>query len=185
MLILAIDAATNCGFALGKAGERPVSWSERMRDRDDDPERAFRKMGIALRDIFAVNSVDLVAVEAPVNPRAFIEKDEEAKDGFKFKSNPSTIFMLGGLVASVFALCGPYGIRARMANVQAVRKHFLGVARPADPKAAVLARCHQLRYLPPECRDDNRADAVALHSWASGNFAGASARQIEAMGAGA
>ena len=105
-----------------------------------------------------------------MNLGGMIEKDETSDRGFKFKSKPETIYLLGGLVATVHGICGPYGIRCINAKVQTVRKHFLGVGRPIDAKKAVIARCHQLRLIPIDRKDDNEADAVAMHVWASDNF---------------
>lgn len=167
MLIAAFDLATKTGFAIGPAGRIERSGSRRLKDGDDDIWRADRKLGIWLRDEFNFAKPDLVVVEAPMNMGGMIEKDEKADRGFRFRSNPNTISMLNGLVHGVHTLCGPFGIRCVNANVQTVRKHFLGNARPADPKRAVIARCHQLRLMPLDRRDDNEADAIALHVWAS------------------
>lgn len=177
-LVLAIDAATRCGFAMGEAGKAPRSWSQRLKDGDDDPERAFKKFGIALRDLFALEKPDLVVVEAPMSMGGMIETDETKPRGFKFKSNPDTIYMLVGLVGGVFTICGEHGIRARKANVQAVRKHVVGKARPEDPKKVVLKRCWQIGYLPRDCHDNNRSDAIALHIWASDHLCKPTTREL-------
>jgi len=168
--ILALDLATNAGFALGDSNGKPTSWSKRLKSPEDEPERAFKKLGIELRDVFALETPDIVVVEAPMSMGGMVKLDEESDRGFKFTSNPNTIYMLTGLVGVVFGICGPYGIMARKANVQKVRKDFLGVSRPKDPKRVVLDRCHQLGWLERSCRDDNRADALALWSWACGEF---------------
>lgn len=170
--ILALDLATNAGFAMGNSGDKPTSWSKRLKSPEDDPERAFKKLGIELRDIFALDKPDLVIVEAPMSMGGMVRKDDESERGFKFTSNPNTIYMLTGLVGVVFGICGPYGIQARKANVQQVRKNFLGMARPPEPKRAVLDRCYQLGWLPRDCRDDNRADSLALWMFACGHYAG-------------
>lgn len=171
MKILAIDAATRCGFAWGDSNGKPVSLSHRLKGPEDEPERAFKRLGIILRDMFSADAPELVVVEAPMSMGAMIRKDEDSERGFKFASNPSTIYLLNGLIGVVFGICGPYGIRARTANVQAVRKDFLGKARPQDPKRSVLARCVQLGWLDKDCKDDNRADALSLWSHSCGKYA--------------
>lgn len=178
MRLLAVDAATTSGFALGAAGVVPRSWSQRLKGVDDDPERAFKKMGISLRDLFSVEKPDLVVIEAPMSMGGMVALDEQSPRGFKFKSSPETIYLLTGLVAVVFGICGPYGIPCRKAHVQAVRKHVVGKARPSDPKRAVLERCWQIGYLPRDVRDDNRADAVALHIWASDTLCKPATREL-------
>ncbi len=181
MRVLAIDAATRCGFAIGEAGKAPRSWSEVLKDRDDEPQRAFKKLGIHLRDLFMVEKPNLVVVEAPIDMGAMIEIDPTAPRGFRAKSNPKTAFLLTGLVGGVFTICGPYGIKCRKARVQTVRAHFLGRGRHTNPKRAVLERCWQIGYLPRDCRDDNRADAVALHIWASDHLCKPATRELHLM----
>lgn len=170
MNIFALDLATSTGFALGEAGRSPMSGAVRLKSSDDEPERAFRKLAQFLRDHFEVQRFDLVIVEAPVNIGAFVQSAPESERGFKFTSNPSTIYLLSGLAAVAFGVCGCYGIRCVKGNVQQVRKHFLGISRPENPKQAVIARCKQLRYVPADCRDDNRADACALWDYAASHY---------------
>lgn len=171
MKILALDLATNAGFAFGDSSSKPSSWSKQLKSSDDEPERAFKKLGIELRDRFTFDKPDFVVVEAPMSMGGMVRRDEQDERGFKFTSNPSTIYLLTGLVGVVFGICGPYGIPARKANVQQVRKHFLGVARPQDPKQAVLNRCYQIGWLDRDCRDNNRGDALALFEYAAAHYA--------------
>ena len=172
MLIMSLDLATKTGFCISdtSASKPTRSGSIRLKDGEDEPERAFRKLGIWLRDQFSVEMPDLVVCEAPVNLGAFVESAPESERGFRFRTNPSTVYLLSGLVAVTFGICGPYGVRCVKANVQTVRKHFVGVARPPDPKKVVIARCQQLRWVDATCRDDNQCDALAAWSWAAGNF---------------
>ncbi len=154
MIILAIDAATRCGFAMGRLGSKPASWSERLKSPEDPPQRAARKMGIVLRDLFAANRPDVVYIEQPV------------RGGVNMQTNANTSLLLQGLFMSVHTICGPYGIRCQDAHVQSVRKHFLKAGRPDNPKKAVLERCYALGWLERDCKDDNRGDAAALFSFA-------------------
>lgn len=181
MLIFTIDAATLAGFALGKAGERPVSWSKRLKDAEDEPARAFKALGREIRDILAVNQVELLVIEAAMSMGGMVEKDDSER-GFHFKSTPRTIQTLQGLIGCAHGIAGCYGVRTREGNVQAVRKHVLGRARPEDPKKAVLNRLHQIRYLEPDCWDNNRGDAVALHIWASDVFGKPATRELHMFG---
>lgn len=172
MLIMALDLAVKTGFAIGSAGEKPRSGVVRLKGTEDEPQRACRKLGIWLRDQFSLEVPELVVVEAPVNIGAMIDwksGDETGKP--KFRSRPETISLLHRLVGGVETICGPYGVRCVTGNVQTVRKHFLGVARPQNPKSAVVNRCHLLGYMPRDAKDDNQADALALWDWACAQHA--------------
>jgi hypothetical protein len=171
MKILAIDAATNCGFAWGDSNGRPFSVSERLRTKEDDPERAFKNIGRAVRNFLEVEQPELVIIEAAINLGGMVELDPQSERGFRFKSKQETIYILCGLVGAAVAICGCYGIPAKKANVQTVRKDFLGVARPENPKLAVLSQCIRLGWLERDCNDDNRGDALALWSFACGKYA--------------
>jgi hypothetical protein len=177
MNIMALDIAVRLGFAVGEAGKIPRSGSVRLKSPEDDPSRACRRFGIWLRDEFALRIPDLVIIEAPVNIGAFIDWKQ---DGGKptFRSNPQTISLLHRLIGGVETLCGPYGVRCVAANVQTVRKHFLGVARPPDPKKAVIARCHLLGLMPKTSKDDNQADALALFDFGAATHARAVPAQL-------
>jgi hypothetical protein len=177
MRLMALDIAVRLGFAIGEAGKVPRSGSIRLKSPEDDPSRACRKLGIWLRDEFTLQIPDLVIIEAPVNIGAFIDwKDDGSKP--TFRSNPQTISLLHRLVGGVETLCGPYGVRCVSANVQTVRKHLLGVARPSEPKKAVIARCQMLGLMPKTSKDDNQADAIALHQFAGAHHARAIPSQL-------
>jgi hypothetical protein len=167
MLVMALDLAVSMGWAIGRAGEKPRAGSERLKRPDDPSQRACKKLGIWLRDQFAFEIPDLVVVEAPVNIGGLIDWKKDSGEKPSFRSNPETISLLHRLVGGVETLCGPYGVRCVSANVQTVRKHVVGKARPEEPKKAVLARCKMLGYLPKDFTDTDASDAVALHIYAS------------------
>jgi hypothetical protein len=178
---MCIDAATKCGFARGRAGEKPRAWSQTLKGPQDDPERAFRKLGILLRDQFTLAIPDLVVVEAPMLVGAMAERDRETGE-VKFKSSPQTHYLLTGLAAVVFGISGPYGARAIKANVQRVRKHVLGKGRPQNPKRAVLERMWQIGWMDRSCKDDNSADAAAMFLWASDTYGKPATRELHMFG---
>jgi hypothetical protein len=160
MRVMALDLATRTGMATAlSAAERPRVASWKLKDPEDDPSRAFRKLGIRLRDEFAIERPDVVVIEAPLMP-----------GGAKGHTNAKTHYLLIGLVAVAHGICGPYGIRCVEVSVQKVRKFFVGDARPQDPKRVVMARCHMLGLLPKTERDDNVSDAVALWSWGAATY---------------
>jgi hypothetical protein len=180
MRALALDLASETGFVNALAGERtPRCGTWKLKRSGDDAQRSFRKLGQFLRDEMVLERPDIVFIEAPVNLGAFLEKDETAPKGARFRTSSDTISMLHGLVAVVHAICGGcYGITCVQANVQSVRRHFLGVARPQDPKRAVVDRCHVLGYLPRENRNHNIADALALFDWGCATHARVQPREL-------
>jgi hypothetical protein len=185
MQIMALDLATCAGFAIGRAGGKPRSGSRRLKGGDDAPERAFRKLGLWLRDEFSFEKPDLVVCEAPVNLGAFVEGNQSSPKGFRFKSNASTIYMLQGFVAIAHGICGPYGVRCINANVQTVRKHFLGKARPENPKLAVLDRCRLLGYVDRDFADTDAGDAIALWDYACATYGRVAPAALHLFGEGA
>jgi hypothetical protein len=177
MLIMALDLAVKTGFCIGRAGGKPRAGSVRLKSPHDPSSRACRKLGIWLRDQFAFERPDLVVIEAPVNIGAMIDWK---KDGEKpsFRSTPETISLLHRLVGGVETICGPYGIRCGDANVQTVRKHFIGRARPENPKQVVLDRCRLLGYVDRDFSDTDAADAIALWDWACATHARVQPREL-------
>lgn len=167
MLVMALDLAVSMGWAIGRAGEKPRAGSHRLKSPDDPSQRACKRLGIWLRDQFSLETPDLVVIEAPINIGGLIDWKKDSGEKPTFRSNPETISLLHRLVGGVETICGPYGVRCVTANVQTVRKHVVGKARPENPKQAVLARCKMLGYLPKDSRDTDAADAIALHIYAS------------------
>ena len=157
MLILALDIATVTGFALGKAGESPVSGSVRLKATDVDPDRGIARLGRWLGEQFTISKPDLVVIEAPLPPNGPL-------------SNPSTITFLHQAAGGAKGVCGLYGLRCASVNVQTVRRHFIGKGRPPNPKAEVLARCKQLGWIDNASKDHDRADALALWDYAQTHF---------------
>jgi hypothetical protein len=183
MLIMALDIATKLGFCIGRAGEKPRVGSVRLKSPNHPPSRACRQLGIWLRDQFSFERPELVIIEAPVNIGAMIDWK---KDGEKptFRSTPETISLLHRLVGGAETICGPYGVRCVDANVQTVRKHFIGRARVENPKQAVLERCKLLGYVERDFADTDAADAIALWDWACATHARAAQRPFALYGQG-
>lgn len=159
MKVLALDIAKVTGFAFGEAGTIARSGSVRL---GDDPRSMCRNLLCFLKEQFFSfhDRPELVAIEAPLNAVAH-------------QSGASIPYAFGGAYVAD-ALCWAYGARVEFANVDQVRKHFIGKARTGnrnETKRAVIQRGIHLGYLPRGCRDDNRADACALHDFASAVYA--------------
>lgn len=160
MVILALDPATKTGFAQGDAGAVPRSGSVRLKRPDEEPGVAAFNVLAFLRDRFVLDKPDLVACEHWLAPVAMKGQDAMILQ-----------LMVHGVIAAV---CRAYSVRLETVPVQTWRRHYIGKAHGGErgeSKRMVLARAKALRHLPPECFDDNQADAVGIFDWASAHFA--------------
>ncbi|MGD9544970.1 hypothetical protein [Methylocystis sp.] len=160
MLILALDIATYTGYALGRAGEIPASGSVRLKRPGEPADVAAFNMRAFLRDRLALERPDLICIEHYLNPVA-----QKSADAVILQ-----LMCFGVAVAEAMAR----DIRLEKPAPATVRKHFIGAANMGErkaTKAAVLNRARVLGYIPRDCRDDNRADACAIFSFASANYA--------------
>jgi len=169
--IAALDIATVCGFAFGDAGAIPQSGSVRLKRPGEPPEIAAFNMRAFLRDRFTLKRFDLLALEHFLNPAA-----QKSADAVILQ-----IMCFGVAVAEGMAR----GMRIEAPYPSTVRKHFLGRANMGerkDTKAAVLNRARALGYIPRDCKDDNRADAVALYDFAAATYARVPPRELVLFG---
>ena len=162
--ILALDLAQATGVAWGPAGQAPEVVKVTLRKKTDDLALGFKNIGYFLRDrfVFPANIPDLIVVEAPL---------EGGQLGAK------QIMSGWGLYAAVEGVAAVYSIPCRAIHASSVRSHLCGRANFGDREAtkrAVIQRCRMLKLIPAHCDDDNKADAAALHYYASCKFAGSS-----------
>jgi len=160
MKIMALDIATITGFAIGNAGSIPASGSVRLKRRGEGPEVAAFNMLAFLRDRFVLDKPDLVCIEHYLNPVAQ-------------KSADAVILQLQCFGVAV-AMCQAYDVRMEAPHAATIRKHFAGRAKAgerSETKRMVLNRAQALGYIPRDCSDDNRADAVAAWDYASVHYA--------------
>lgn len=156
--ILALDIATRMGFAFGRPGETPVSGSIRLASGGSTNGAKGRGMTRWLIPFLREHKPDLIYYEVPIDPRHMGKKTTFA-----------TARILLGLPFLLETLAEEMGVfDLYEVGVQDVRKHFLGVARPKEKKAAVMARCRELGWPPV---DDNAGDALALWDFACAHAA--------------
>lgn len=158
MLLLCLDVATVCGFAIGEPGEIRRSGSVRLKKPKEEVFVAYENMGLFLRDMWALQSErpDMIVCEAPLPPGASLGGD-------------ATVLQWG-CIAVVHFMAKAYGIAIRHANATKVRAHYTGRARWGsrdEGKRQVVARARLLGHIPQDCNDNDRADACAIHDWAS------------------
>lgn len=162
--IIALDISKTCtGICEGVAGEVPRFYSLRN-DAGTDDITAMRRIGDWLIQRTKIDKPDWLFFEAPIHPGAFLGEYDEEKGKVRAKSNPATTITLAKLVGVVEFITAMKGIQQRTANVQTVRKHFLGQARPSDPKKRAMAMCRALGWDP---KNADEADAGAVWHWAT------------------
>jgi Holliday junction resolvasome RuvABC endonuclease subunit len=148
-LIMTLDLATNCGFAVGRLGAVPRYGSWRLKTGEDESHRANRNIACRLRDEFRVEKPDLLVVEAAMNPAAMHSAGNAHK----------TVTLLWMLQGAVDGVAGCYGLRVKRAHVQTVRKAVLGQARFDDPKKVALSFVQSLGF---KTDSHDAADAIVM-----------------------
>lgn len=173
MLIAGFDLATKTGFAVGRPGAIPRSGVARLKKPDQDLEVAPSNLGCFVRDqIFALELPDLIVYEAALP--FFAEHDDGRR-----RSHASLVLppMLTG---ALLCIAGQFGVPCVRYQANTIRKIFLGRASHGDRKStkdAVIRQARVEKLIPADCRDDNRADAVA--TWMVGCLKHAAHRPAE------
>lgn len=158
--IFALDLGTRTGFAFGPIGDVPRSGTVILKDRKEPRAVACGNLIAWLNEKWSVERPTLVVTEAPFSLQAF-------KDHANAETTVRMTFALHGIVEG---MCARYGVEHEEFHPATIRKHFLGVARMgtrAESKRAVVQRCHVIGYMPKDCVDDNRADALATWDYAA------------------
>ena len=169
-LILALDIATTTGVCEGRAGDVPKFYTVKFAKEGDEHEDAFERALRWIADRLAVNRPDVIVVEAPINPAAFLGKYDEETGRMGMTSNPETTIRLMGLWATIAAAAKVKGITYRRARVQTVRKSFLGHGnlKGAEAKRRAMEMCKLLGWSPNN-RDES--DAGCVWFWTCQHFA--------------
>lgn len=158
--IFSLDLAVHAGYAIGAPGERPRSGSVILKKPNEHRAIAFANLFRFLNEHWSEERPSLVVKEAPLPLQAFRSLGNAA----------FTVRVTHGLHAIVEGMCAMFAIRFEDMPDATVRRHFIGKANcgnRAATKAAIVQRCHLLGYMPKDCRDDNRADALATWDYAA------------------
>lgn len=175
--ITALDIGTRMGFACGKAGHGtiPRSGAVILKAKGEHPSAAGSNLIAWLQTQWATERPGLLVKEAQLPLQAYKNLGNAAH----------TVMMTAGLHAIVEAMCVRFGVRFESVADSTIRKHFIGKSRLGDrasTKAAVVQRAHTLKLMPTDCRDDNRADALATWDYAAATFGRASGGALVLFG---
>lgn len=149
--VLALDLATNTGWAEGEIGALPRFGSTRFAPAGSAPAAIFGGAIQWLGTRLQAFRPHVIAYEAPFAPSVM-----------RGHTNANTARILLGLPAVMEGVSYRMGVHNLMeASVGDVRQHFIGTRRlkSAEAKRAVIQRCRDLAL---DVQDDNQADAVAL-----------------------
>ncbi len=149
------------GWAMGAPGDKaPLSGSATIRKPKESYGAIARGTRQMFMDLVAERKPDLVVWEAPWSIEAwFADCKRKGRP-----QNGMSVIIGNAIALHLMGLCDARDIPWQEVHRQTVMKHFIGTARPGgreEGKKAVLQRCHQLRYLPDLCKDDDRGDALA------------------------
>ena len=159
MRLMSIDPATILGFAVGDAGAIPRSGAVRLRKPSQPRDVAAFNALCFLRDTWVLDKPDIVCVECFLNPVA--QKSADA------------IILQIEVYGVIVALCQAYGIPYHSVQPATWRKHFCGQANAGEREATkdmVIRRAKALKYLPPDCFENNRAEACGIFDYAAATY---------------
>lgn len=175
MRILALDAATRTGFAIGEVGAKPRYGVARLKKPDEPVDVAWANIGFFLKDCFVLEKPDLIVIEAPMHPAG--------------QRSPDAVVLQWGVVAVVAFMAAAYRIRLEKVDAQTISKHFTGKAKwfaneggRAAKKKAAVQRAQLLGYIPATCRDEDIADACAVFDYAAAVWGKAKPRELHMFG---
>jgi hypothetical protein len=167
-IIFALDLGVKTGYAVGPRdtlppkGKPPHSGAVILKKPNEPPGIAFGNLIHWLADMWERDFArpDLVVKEAPLQLRGFRT----------LESAQATVRLTYGLHGVVEGMATRFGIECTDVHDATIRKHFIGRGRMGtrqETKRAVIQRAQVLGYMPPDCADDDMADACALWDYAS------------------
>jgi len=162
-LILALDLGRQCGFCVGLCGGGvPISGSWKLSSGGDSHGVAYDQLIRRLEEM-----------HAEFRPTIIFKEDNRAlRIAFNSKEQRriASVKMTDGLHAMVEMMGVRLGVPVKEANMDTVRKHFIGIARLGDRdllKRTVVDRAILLKYMTRGSTDDDQADACAVWDWAA------------------
>lgn len=171
-IIDCLDLGVRCGFASGPAGQVPFSCTVVLKKRGESRLVCLSNFVAFLQDRWS-----------QVRPALVVKEAALPLDGYKRTGNSQDrVKMDYAMHGIVEAMTARFGIRLEEVHQATVRLHFLGKGRPKqreEIKHATVARCHLLGLMPKDKYDDDRADAISIHDFASATYGQRSASMKE------
>jgi hypothetical protein len=168
--ILALDPAEyKVGFARGESGSKPAVSVYKLRNKGERTEDAVARFAVWLHEQLKTHEIELLTVEHFLPAGAL--KGSTTADTLEGQVG------LGYAARAVAAVCK---VHFRSPPPQTVRVHFcgqaFGTALPGQSsrdatKSMVIKQAKLLGYIPPNCEEDNMADAAALFDFSSSTYA--------------
>lgn len=170
MDIWAFDLATRCGVAHGnppRCLEDLDSYVVKIRNNpDEDYWQLARNFLKYLYDVLKNTRPDLIVWEAPLSVHAKFDRPQ----------NEGALLLPHKLEDRLRDVCEDVDIPWRRSDVNVMRRTFLGQARGRIKKTAIKRamcdQCHLWGYLPSQCWEDNRADAIGHWHYAQLKWGG-------------
>ena len=156
MSFVALDIATNCGWAAWNPGwDKPIYGAWTLPGDAGEVGRAAVALHHKLADLHAMEPITRLYFEGGI-----------PTNGLSGNTNMTTIYKLAGLAAHAESFA--YAVSARCRNVPqgTWRKHFIGKGsgfKTSQFKAMSIARCREYGWA-PQC--DNAADALGVLEYA-------------------
>ncbi|MDP2618592.1 MAG: hypothetical protein Q8P46_00205 [Hyphomicrobiales bacterium] len=162
--IIGFDVGRLLGFAAGMPGTMPESSTVALSKPGGALSLQAANLIAFLDKTFREYRPALVAKEAPFSLAAFSDHHV----------NEAAVRSAFGLHCIIDGMCQRFGIPCHESAVATVTKHFTGKARHGGRtprKRAIMQRCRVLGYVPADCRDEDRCDALCVWDWAAATLA--------------
>lgn len=149
MNILALDLATQLGFAHGYIGKKPKHGTVSLHDKKwDGAGIRFVKFQQWIRTTIKENDIDIVVYE-----------------GVRRHTGTTAAHVYGGWLSTLWAECETMGVPYTAYGVTTIKKFWTG--KGSASKEAMLDASYKRGFDPA---DDNAADALAIWHLAQENF---------------
>lgn len=172
MNILALDPASEVGFAFGPAGSTPRTGTVIVKKSTDSMETAISRFAAWLHDLCRAESFELICIEHFLSPR-FASSQNASILAIELYGSAITMAWLHSikLIAPTPGevrayCCGRMSGAPRRRRGSAPRTERQTALDRAATKAMVISRAKMLGLIAKDCTSDDAADAALIWFWA-------------------